>query len=267
MTLPQTIFEADFQVVARLRKWGDRLFWVSSGSSLALILANQFLSKEPIFGNVGWKNIINFILYLSIFFYTFIVYINEYYFFPEAERKRRKDYLDNSFGSRFNLIKSKDYFTNDNITQGIFKATVNLYENIFYTYQIGARMRYDKKIFITIGLGVILLFFAYIGFNENEYGIPLLQCFVSIHVLGDVVKLFVYVDRIGRNKENIESFLQKFNSNTKNEINLAEYLKILVDYEATISWGMIKLSDRLYLNLHSDLEIRWNKIKEELSLV
>jgi hypothetical protein len=58
----------------------------------------------------------------------------EYIIVPQADSKRRDDFIDNSFGSTFSTNASVGYFDTDEIRPGLYKAASNLFENCFFNY-------------------------------------------------------------------------------------------------------------------------------------
>ncbi len=61
---------------------------------------------------------LNIILIVS---FSFISFIADFYIFPEAEKIRRSDFIDNSMGSKFNITPSEGYFSNDAKEKGLFR--------------------------------------------------------------------------------------------------------------------------------------------------
>ena len=45
-----------------------------------------------------------------------------------------------------------------------------------------------------------------------------------------------------------------------------QIIKLYVDYECNISWGLISLDDKLFNKHNDDLEEKWGKIKLKLKI-
>src|SRR5665811_1070806 len=116
-----------FTVINNLSSSTKILFWAILGFSVLPLILNEFYLPEYIFDIV---NILNIIGITAFFLIEILV---DYVLLPQADSKRRDDFIDNSFGSKFSPKNSIGYYDNDEIGEGLYKASVNLFENCFFS--------------------------------------------------------------------------------------------------------------------------------------
>jgi hypothetical protein len=114
-----------FKIINRLSSFANIIFWSILVFSVAPFVLEKFSISDNITDVVNVLNIIG----ISTFFLIEIVI--DYILLPQADSKRRDDFIDNSFGSKFSPKNSIGYYDNDEIGKGLYKASVNLFENCF----------------------------------------------------------------------------------------------------------------------------------------
>jgi hypothetical protein len=245
-----------------LNKINSILFWALLAVNILPELLKRFLTNPAEMD--CYASLINFLIIVSFIASFVIVIIVEYYLIPVAESKRRADYFENSFKQNFQLKKSEDYFTNEEINPGFYKMAVNLFQNLFFTTSV-AKLMIPKVIFkAAIGL-LIYISISFIGFKNYPIFITLLQAIFSLNIIGQIIKFFIYHER----KKQMMKELQILFSNSdfiKSDKAVPQIIKLYTDYECNISWGLILLDDKLF-NKHNDtMEESWSKIKLKLKI-
>lgn len=133
---------ATFTTINRIRAFSNFLFWaIFVLSLLDLVLPHDKpeLLSTKIF-EIG--QIVNIIFLISFFFSEGIV---DLILVPISDNKRRDDFLDNSIGSNLSLRQSVAYYDNDEVTQGLYKVAVNLFENCFFTHSLTKKTHSPKN--------------------------------------------------------------------------------------------------------------------------
>lgn len=131
--------------------------------------------------------IIDYLGVVAIVFLTILEGISQD-FKLKAEKVRRKDFIDNSFGTSFVHDSSKEYYDNDEIKYGMKKSIINLFENSYFSFNVSKEMfrrSIAKNLIFLLG---ILLMVGY-GLSRNEFAIPILQLFLSRYFLLDIMYL------------------------------------------------------------------------------
>lgn len=129
-----------FKITNRLSTVNLYIFWSILALSLFPVI---FKDTCNAFQLNDFLNIANVIL-LCVFFSIEIV--NDLIILPQADSKRRDDFIDNSFGSKLSPVNSIGFYDNDEIRIGLYKTAVNLFENCFFTYSL-VKLLTVKKLF------------------------------------------------------------------------------------------------------------------------
>ncbi len=137
-------------------------------------------------------NSINIICILTFFILEVLV---DHILSPQADSKRRDDFIDNSFGSKFSPNASIGYFDTAEIPHGLYKTACNLFENSFFTYSLVKSLTVRKTIvptFVFLSISV----FAYYGFKQVPLALSVLQILFSAIILGDLIKHLILIAQL-----------------------------------------------------------------------
>jgi hypothetical protein len=186
------------------------------------------------------------------------------YFFYIAGTAKRLDFIDNSLGTDFTDSKSQEYFSNDKLPKGIFKMAVNCFENSFFTSQVSSKMLVTSWIKV---IAVVLIFVFSAAWGERQIVLTLFQLSLPIMMAQNVVRLTQFSTRISGI---YQSFLVLFNDikqskshNTKEP----EMLKLIMDYQTTLSWGGILLDSKIFNSINPKLSKDWEEIKKKYEII
>lgn len=147
-----------YQTVEMLNKYAETLLYLSTVLSIAISLLGYFNLLSDLKSVLIGMNI------LIICIYGFLDN-RANFIFTRAEMKRRLDWLDNSFGTNFSGKKSQGYFTNEQLSPGLYKLAVNCFENSYHSQFIISKML-GNIIFQTVVIILIFIASAYIGNRE-----------------------------------------------------------------------------------------------------
>ena len=248
-----------FEVIGRFRKAITIAFWI--------ILALSIL--PPILKFVGWQSniddVVNSLNIIAlIVFFTLEISV-DFFLVPQAESKRRDDFIDNSFGSAFTPVPSTDYFDTHGIPVGLYRAASNLFENCFFTYSLTKSITTQKVIVPAITFTIIIVL-AYFGFKEVPFALSLLQAFFSANLLGDLIRHLVFVSRLGSIYSNWISLFQR--SDFKE--NIAKYQNDIyrqwLQYEALLSSISPEIPDDVFKKHNIPLTSEWDKLKQRYNI-
>ena len=170
-----------FKIINNLSSFAQILFWAILGFSVLPIVLDEFYLPQSITDIVNILNIIG----ITAFFLVEILI--DYILLPQADSKRRDDFIDNSFGSKFSLKNSVGYYDNDEIGKGLYKASVNLFENCFFSFSL-IKIVTTRKIIIPILMVIAMAIFAYYGFKEVPFTLSILQALFSTNILGLLIR-------------------------------------------------------------------------------
>lgn len=245
-------FRNAFDYAKLYDKYANYVLWIST---LLIIIA--FLLKV-FYPNLSYiSNIINKVNCLFIVAYAVLNFITDYIFY-KASYHKRLDFIDNSFNTSYSEENSSEYYSNDDIENGIYKLAVNSFENSLFTYIISKKMLIKIWIKNTL-IALIFLVLAIFGY-ENAF-VLLLQLALPILLLSKAIKLTIFVNRVNQVYENYRKLFQNIKSNRDNEFASPEILINVIEYEATLSWGSILLDSKIYNSMNDELSKAWEEIK------
>lgn len=242
-----------YKVTSKLDRVNKITFWLILLLSIFPLIFTELYNEYKI----HLLNILN-IIGLSMFF--IIETLNEFILIPLADNKRRDDFIDNSFGSKFSIKNSIDYYDNDEINGGIYKAAVNQFENCFFTYSL-IKISTVSKIVIPTIMFIVMSIIAYYGFAEVPFALTILQAFFSANIIGNLVKHFILMNRLSAIQD---SWLQLFqNTNLENEIaNFQPYVyRYWLQYETLQSKINANISSAVFNKQNAKLTEDWNQLK------
>ncbi len=233
-------------------KYANYVLWLST---LLIIIAFLLKVFYPDLSYIS--NIINKVNCLFIVAYAVLNFITDYIFY-KASYHKRLDFIDNSFNTSYSEENSSEYYSNDNIENGIYKLAVNSFENSLFTYSISKKMLIKIWIKNTL-IALVFLILAIFGY-ENTF-VLLLQLTLPILLLSKAIKLTIFVNRINQVYENYRKLFQNLKNNSDNELANPEILINVIEYESTLSWGSVLLDSKIYYSLNDELSKVWEEIK------
>lgn len=248
-----------YKVKGKLENINNFIFWLT-----------LFLSTLPIVFMEPCKeykiiDIINIINISCIGLFFIIETLNEFILLPLADNKRRDDFIDNSFGTKFSIKNSVGYYDNDDVELGIYKAAVNQFESCFYTYSL-VKLSTISKIVIPSIILFSMTIFAYYGFSEVPFALTILQAFFSANILGNLIKHLILMNRLASIQDSWVELFQK--ENFKNDA--AKYqpsiLRYILLYETLNSKINANISSKIFNRHNSKLMSDWEDLKVKYNI-
>lgn len=247
-------FKENYESVKTIGKIGSLFLYLSCLISLSILIVTKFdfSSKDTL------QDFLNSLLAcLSVFY--FIADLVQGYLFQSAEFNRKDDFIDNSFKTKLSEKKSKGYFSNDNIEDGIIKLGVNCFENSFFTKNISNKMLIRESIKSTV---VFSLFILIAALGEKDLFITLLQIALPLSIIQQTIKLLIQKHLVNKVFSNFKHIFSDINKKKRNSL----IINNVLNYEKTLSWASIPLDSNIFDKLNPELTIEWERIKSEHEL-
>jgi hypothetical protein len=232
------------------------LLWISSFLTVVFSVNNKYgyteLHKE-LQDYVDWLIAVNSLLVVGYL----VAEGRANYIFTKAEKRRRLQYLDNSFSTNFADAQAQNYFSQDNLTPGFNKLAANCFENTFHTFSVLKLMQWS--IYRNASIVCIIFFFtAFIG--EKGAARTLIEAVLPIVVLQEAVRTAIFITRL---ETLLESFRSLFSSIRSNGFHNKEpeAMKHVIDYETTLAWASMPTDSDVFLPNRQRLAQEWNVIK------
>lgn len=232
-------------IAANLNKLENTVFTISF---IVSIVFSIWLKDSKISSIVS----ILLLIILTVLTFTTAYYQNK------GDMIRRRDFIDNSFGTKLTIDSSVNYYTNEEVSCGINKALINVFENLIFSLSISRKMRSISIKKMGVGI-LVLIFFAIYGFANSVLALPILQLFLSKYFIEEFILLNNYVKELELLEQEIIELL------TVNEMDLViregKIIKILIAYECNISYSKIIIDSKMFFKMNSELSLKWDKIK------
>ncbi len=247
-----------YKMIAILNKAINTLFWTIFWLSVLPIVINTLTLPHYIW--LDWfiwlLGLINIIAIIVFFILEFIV---EYVLKPDAENKRRNDFIDNSFNSKFEPNSSVEYYDNDELQYWFYKAATNLFENTFFTYSL-TKLQTPKKIILTSLVFICLLVVVRYWLQKIAL-LPLLQILFSANVLWWLCKHLLLVNKLWVIYEDWRSVFQTIDSTLSEKKYRPSVMRNRLRYETLITKISVSTSNKLFNKYNGKLTKEWQAIK------
>ena len=254
-------YEANYALLKKWRRIGNIVLAIVSILSVTLpFVSNNFKS------NVLLNNFMEYADYITIISYYVINIVTEVFLYPATARLRRIGFIDNSLGAKFLSKESKNYFTNDALKPGLYKLSVNCFENCYFTYNI-AKETTPIVVTKSVIFSAVFLTTAYIGLRGNILALPILQILLSTLFITELVHHLTFVSRL---KILLEKFEVHFNDTIKSKSKRSDAqhpILMLLEYETTLAFNKAPFSDRAYMKLNTQLSTEWDDIKKHYEII
>lgn len=234
--------KADF--IARL------LMWISAALMLAEMFTRNLQYATATYYIVAVNCLVLVIFHIASFTRELLQF--------KAEKQKRLDLFDNSFGTKLSETHSEGYYINDDVTPGYLKLAVNNFESVFFTYRI---MKEDLCFTIAKAIIICALFVLVAILGLQNIFVILIQITLPITILVESIRYVVTESRVEGIYLEYRKLFEK-----KDSIRDADILNQLVNYTATLTAGCVLLSNRTYNRLNVSLSKEWEEIKKEFEI-
>lgn len=252
-------YQKSYDVLARLRSWSSGLLLATALVAICEgLLSSQ--SASPMISSL--QEFLKFVSFILIPGYYFVDLYTEAWAYPESARKRRQGFLDNSLGTRLLPAAVEGYYSNDQIESGLYKMTVNCFENCFFTKRIAEEMT-SGFVIKTSFFALLFTGSAYFGFKENAMALPIMQVLLSSLCVTELVHHLQFVSRLKNLYERFTAHFQSTNSESdlQRRHEPGSCISFLLDYETTLAFNKAPLSSKIYKKLNPGLTEQWEAIK------
>lgn len=248
-----------FKIKNKLSSIASAIFWSILIFSLAPIIFTQFSIPDKVTDIINILNIIG----ISTFFLIEIVI--EYLLLPQADSKRRDDFIDNSFGSKFSPKNSIGYYDNDEIGKGLYKASVNLFENCFFTFSLSKIVTISRIVLPTVMLFAMAIL-AYYGFKEVPFALSILQALFSANILGLLIKHLILINKLSAIQDSWVNLFQNTNFKSETYKYQTSVYRYWLQYETLHSKINAGIPDNIFNKNNDMLTQEWEELKAKYNI-
>ncbi len=237
--------------VNRLYKAPGILDWIEK----ALFFIDVIASVVTLYSNPMAVSVAIIIQIVSALFYFLSSVIDDGYFWYEAEKARRKNSIENGFGTRLSELETEEYYNNLSKVS-LEKYALNALESNMFSKKIAGKMILWSCIKSVIAIAVLVVACRFLP--DSEFLLIIAQTAFSSYVLIDTVQLVFYKLRM----ENLykEGYTALITPGIKGKGKNAVLLAYSVEYEAIKAHYKIRLDEKIFKKNNDRLSEQWNHV-------
>ncbi|CAD0007819.1 hypothetical protein [Flavobacterium salmonis] len=254
-------FDSNYDQIRKLEKTAFVFLFITA----LLILLNWFLLKfysvKMLSPYNDWLELGKTISYVSMIGYLIINIISRV-LFHSAEKKKRNDLIDNSFGTKYSDENTIGYYNNDEVEQGIKKLALNSYESSFHTENTLKLMLYKAVIYLII-LSVPFLLSIFTK-NGGDIVRLLFEISIPMTLFFEFIIMLIYYLNVS---EINERFKIEFTNIGKSNLSERDYPKLLIpvmEYYSIKAWANTSLDSKIFKKNNDRISEKWNERKIKL---
>ncbi len=201
--------------------------------------------------------------YASMIGYLLLSMIGKF-LFKAAEKTKRDDLIDNSFGTKYSDENSQGYYSNEDIPIGVKKLAVNTYESCFHTENTLKKMLFKSSIKVLL-LSIPFLLSIFTEGGDNIMRL-LFEISIPIIMISQFATTIGYYNSV---KELNERFKIELINIGKDNLEFKDYSKLLIptfEYYNTKSWASVNLDKNIFEKHNDVISSKWLERKENLGL-
>lgn len=252
-------FETKYDQVRNLDKGG---FWllIATAILIASIWAlEKFFNAETNSKCTNAKEIAKVVSYVTMLGYLIISLISKI-LFHVAEKQKRNDLIDNSFGTKYSDENTEGYYNNNEIEDGLAKFALNAYESSFHTeHTLKKMVNKDLIILVLVSIPFFLSIFSKGGSDIVRL---LFEISIPITLLSQFVVLLIYYFNVITINER---FKIEFTNIQTSNLSANDFPKVLIpvmEYFAIKSWANTNLDSKIFKRHNSKISDNWKRRKD-----
>lgn len=181
--------------------------------------------------------------------------------FHNAEKLKRNDLVDNSFGTSYSDDNSTGYYNNDETENGIKKLALNSYESSFHTENT-LRLMLFKNLIIIIVLSIPFLLSIFSKGGSDIVRL-LFEISIPLTLLIDFVILLVYYLNVSGINERFKIEFTNLESDILKDSDIPKLIIPVIEYYCIKAWANTNLDSKLFNKNNDKISKDWIVRKEK----
>lgn len=245
-----------YRPIERCEKWMSILFWASALLSVTVLYSELIPSQE-------WRDVPTVLFSASVVLHLVLSLYVRFHLIPEAEGKRRKQLLSDSFDVPLTPEQTQAYYNNP-LAPSIQRLGANVLENSFFAKSVCGKMAVQERIKVLVYF-VLWLFAAF--WRNTPLG--LLVVVTQTVFSGEIIAKLVCIEMLRhRNEDLFEELYHEFlhKVDFQSPTGTACILDAFATYEAAKAAAAIKQSTSVFNEMNSRLTQEWDDICDRLGM-
>lgn len=248
--------ERYYRPIELCETWTTSLFWISAVLSV-LVLFSHWIPWDAA------RDIPTVLFSVSVIFHLILSLYNRFYLVPEAEAKRRKQLLSDSFDIPLIPEQTQAYYNNP-LAPSIQRLGASVLENSFFAKAVCGKMAIRERFKVLLYLTAWLL----AAFWRNT-PLGLLIVVTQTVFSGEIIVKLVSLEVLRHRNEDLyeelyHEFLHKIDF--ESATGTACILDAFAGYEAAKAAAALKQSTKIFKDLNPSLTAEWNRICDQLGM-
>lgn len=256
-------FDVNYDQINRLNRTAFICLFLSSTIILINWGIGKFLNQQSLINYLGWMDMAKTLSYVFMVAYLTINIISKI-LFHSAEKKKRNDLIDNSFGTKYSDENSSGYYNNDDVEVGIKKLALNSYESSFHTENTLKFMLYKSLIYlILISIPFLLSIFSR---NGGDIVRIIFEISIPLTLLHEFIIMLNYYLNVA---EINERFKVEFTNISQKNLTETDFPKLLIpvmEYYSIKAWANTSLDSKIFIKNNEKVSKKWEERKAKLNL-
>lgn len=248
--------ERYYRPIEHCETWTTGLFWVSAVLSV-VVLYSQWIPWDAV------RDIPTVLFSVSVILHLALSLYNRFHLVPEAEAKRRKQLLSDSFDIPLTPEQTQAYYNNP-LAPSIQRLGANVLENSFLAKYVCGKMAVRQR-------AKVLIYFTawFLAAFWRNTPLGLLIVVTQTVFSGEIIARLVSLEVLRHRNEDLyeelyHEFLHKIDF--QSATGTACVLDAFAAYEATKAAAALKQSTKIFNELNPSLTREWASICDRLGM-
>ncbi len=249
--------ERYYRPIEICEKWVVGLFWTSAVLSV-VVLYRQWIPYNTA------RDVPAVLFAASVVIHLVLSLYNRFHLIPEAETKRRKQLLSNSFDIPLTPERTHAYYNNP-LSPSIAKLGANVLENSFFAKSVCGDMAFRERIKVLIYFTAWLL--AVFWRNTS---LDVLIIVTQTVFAGEIIDKLISLEVLRRRNEVLfDELYHEFlhNVDFQSATGIACIIDAFATYEAAKAAASLKQSTKIFNKLNPNLTREWTDICDRLGML
>lgn len=237
--------------------WQTKVLIIATLLAIATIVINAIKNMFPAFDFNCILDVINALVsVLSVLYIALDLLVNHKFY--RAEKGRRIDFIDHAFKTNFSGDRSRGYYNPGGINEGVYKMSVQTFENSLFSTNSAKKMTMSKWTYATI---VLIVFLVSACLGEKGWVNNLLQLAAAGILVQQAFKFQYFSNRIEDIHSDFKTLFNNLTDVTDKSKHEGEMVKNVLNYETTLAWGSMILDSEIFNKDNDELSRRWEQMK------
>ncbi|MBP6236796.1 MAG: hypothetical protein KA536_11660 [Saprospiraceae bacterium] len=252
-------FETKYDQIRNLEKGAFFLLVVTAISIVSIWTFEKYFDVNINSKYSNIKEILKVLSYVTMIGYLIINLIAKI-LIHTAEKRKRNDLIDNSFGTQYSDENTEGYYNNNDVENGLKKLAMNSYESSLHTENT-LKMMVNKDLVILVIIS-IPFFLSIFSKGGSDIVRLLFEISIPITLLSQFIVLLVYYFNVISINERFKIEFTNIGNSDLKEKDIPKLLIPVMEYYSIKSWANTNLDSKIFKKYNDQISENWKKRKK-----